>query len=497
MKKLLLLLIVSSFMISCNGQNKDLLEKIDEQILEIKNTIEWNSIKISAEPISEKDLDTDPSAFKEKKAFKASFFDSLKVEVTHLFPNSYFLIDYNEYDLCSLLGYNNLYFDKNPNRLPKFEISKLIYADGSIENAAKAILNNSETMKIPYFKQEHKEQMINSGVWFFQNNSKPIVGIETKLKTNFSNTKDYIVEKNQKIIETDIGNIEIIVFKENEFTYKVPASLEGKIEINALYKNGEYLTVKVSQTFKSTQEIEQLESIIKALEKAKDIVLQGKIKTEKEIDEFLKSEIAQINLEPDMFITHSDYFSAIISKIIISVADEDKVVESLYTYYIDDFFRDRYKETGYVICEDAKSKKKGIIDLGGEWLAKPNYYHLHQTNFVNNYVQGAVNKDEEANSLFWIDKKNKTLLKTNYELCSCPRNHPKLMVVEKSTQGVQKQGVANKETGKLIIPLEYEYITFSEGNIKCEMPDQKGTKIFNDNGIQLPDAPYKELKKIK
>lgn len=487
MKKLLLLTTIFLLISSCNGQNQELQKKIENQISEIENIIELNSVKISADPISEKDLRTDISAFKDKKASTTSFFDSLKIETTSRFPNSYFLIDYDEYKLSSLLGYDNFYFSENPNRKPKFEITKLIYADGTSESADKSILNNTEAKKIPYFEQEEKEQMINSGLYFFQNNSKPIIGIETKVKTNFPTSKDYKIEKNQKIIETDKGNIEVIAWKGNEFTYKAPISLEEKIEINALYKNGKYLTVKGSQTFKSTHEIEKLQNAIKVLEKAKDKVSEGKINTEKELEKYLKSEITQTNLESDGFITHSDYFSATISKVIISIVDEDKPVESLYTYYISKFAQDRYKKTGYTLCEDARTKKMGIVDWRGEWLVKPDYYQLSQTNFVNNYVEVALNEKEGANTLFWIDKTNKTLVRTDYELNSytLQNDHPKLIIVGKITQGVQKLGVADKETGKLIIPLVYESIRFSKGTIVCEMPNQKGIKTFNENGIQI------------
>lgn len=243
MKKLILITTIFLLTISCSGQNQELQKKIENQISEIENIIELNSVKISADPISEKELRTDISAFKDKKASTTSFFDSLKIETTNRFPNSYFLIDYDEYKLSRLLGYDNFYFSENPNRKPKFEITKLIYADGTTESASKSILNNMEANKISYFDQEEKEQMINSGLYFFQNNSKPIIGIETKVKTNFPTSKDYTVEKNQKIIETDKGNIEVIAWKGNEFTYKAPTNLEGKIEINALYKNGKYLTV--------------------------------------------------------------------------------------------------------------------------------------------------------------------------------------------------------------------------------------------------------------
>lgn len=485
----LLFAILLLLIVSCNGKNKELLKKVDDKIAELDSAIKLNSIKISVEPIPEKELSTDITAFKDKSSYNSSFFDSLEIETTSRFPNSFFLIDYDEFELVRLLGFDNFYFNHNPNRKPKFEIQRVMYADGTNENASTAILNKSDAKKIPYFEND---KMINSGLYFFQRNSKPIVGIEAKVITNFTSTKDYYLEKNQKIIKTDKGDIKILEFKNNEFTYNVPATLAEKIEINALYKNGKYLTTKGSQTFESTQQMKQLEELEKALKNAKDKISEGKINSENELLKFLESEPMQSDSQSNGFITKSIYFSATISKIIVSVAQNDKSVESVHTYSIPKFKMGRYKETGYVICEDAKTGKKGIVDWNGKWLVKPIYHDISQHNFVKNYVEVALNENESANTLYWVDKKNKRLVKSNYELNSytLQRDHPRLIIVGKPIRQadggtIDKLGVADSETGKLIIPLEYDHITFSNETIICERSNQKGVKIFNEKGALL------------
>lgn len=483
--KKLLFAILLLLIVACNGKNKELQKKVDDKIAELDRAIELNAIKISVEPIPEKELSTDITAFKDKSNYSSSFFDSLEIETTNRFPNSFFLIDYDEFKLVRSLGFDNFYFNHNPDRKPKFEIQKVMYADGTNENASTAILNKSDAKKIPYFEND---KMINSGLYFFQRNTKPIVGIEAKVITNFTNTKDYYLEKNQKIMKTDQGDIEIVEFKDNEFTFKVPATLAEKIEINALYQNGKYLTTKGSQTFESTHQMKQLEE----LKKAKDKISEGKINSEKELLKFLESEPMQSDSQSKGFVTKSIYFSATISKIIISIAQKDKSVESVHTYSIPKFKMDRYKETGYVICEEAKTQKKGIVDWSGKWLVKPIYHDISQHNFVKNYVQVALNENESANTLYWVDKKNKRLVKSNYELNSytLQRDHPRLIIVGKPIRQadggtIDQLGVADNETGKLIIPLEYDQITFSNETIICERSNQKSVKIFNEKGALL------------
>ncbi|WP_293307053.1 WG repeat-containing protein [Pedobacter sp. UBA5917] len=480
--KKLLAITLLFLMVSCSRRNEELQEKVDDKIAELDSAIALSSVKISVEPIPEDELSTDITAFKDRSNYKPSFFDSLKIETTNRFPNSFFFINYDEFKLVRLLGFDNFYFNNNPDRKPKFEIQKVIYADGTNESASTVILNKSDAKKMPYFEND---KMINSELYFFQKNSRPIVGVEAKVIANFTNTKDYYLEKGQKIIKTDKGDIEIIEFNNNEFTFKVPATLAEKIEINALYKNGKYLTTKGSQSFEFTPQIKLLEE----LKKAKDKISEGKINSENELRKFLESESMQSSSKSNEFVTKSIYFSATISKIIVSIAQKDKSVESLHAYFIPKFKLDRYSETGYAICEDAKTAKKGIIDWNGKWLVKPVYHDISQQNFVKNYVQVALNENEFANALYWVDKKNRRLVKPNYELNSytLQRDHPRLVIVGKPIRQadggtIDQLGVADTETGKLIVPLEYDQITFSDQTIICKRPNQKGIKIFNEKG---------------
>lgn len=55
-------------------------------------------------------------------------------------------------------------------------------------------------MKLPFERKNENIELINSGLYFYQNNCKPVVGVEVKVTTNFPNSKDYTLEKNQKNI---------------------------------------------------------------------------------------------------------------------------------------------------------------------------------------------------------------------------------------------------------------------------------------------------------
>lgn len=483
MKKLVLTILLP-IIFSCNSQNIELQEKIDDQIAELQNIIELNSIKISADPIPEKDLSKSINAFKDKKSYHPSFFDSLNINTGNRFPNSYFHIEYDEYRLSELLGHDNLYFRKNAERLPKFEIQKVFYMDGTNENASSAILTHSESNKIPFYGEEDKEYMVNSGLYFFQKNTKPISAVEIKVITNFANIKDYPIDKNTKTIHTDQGDIEILTFNGNELTYKIPISLSEKVEVNALYKNGKYLNSTGSQSFRSTHEIEKIRDLIKILEVAKDKISKEELNTEKELEQFFKSQVKPKDLKTEEYITHSEYFSATISQAVISTIEADKPIVHTNIYPIHQFLKEQYNETGYVICRDAKSNRKGIIGFDGKWLVEPIYYNISQTNFLKNYVQVALKEGEGSNTTFWIDKKNRRLVKTNYDINSYSLRslHPVLVIMESLNEKLNELGVANNETGELIIPIEFDRIEFSKGTVICTLPNQKTIKIFDETG---------------
>ena len=427
--------------------------------------------------------------FKNKNIYKPSFFNVMNVEITDQFPNSYIYLDFDEQTLCNRLGFDELYFDETTKkRKPKFQIQKVVYANGDVEDSTTALLTNAQIMKIPYESYEQKRDFINSGLYFYQSNCKPIIELEVKVITNFAITKEYILEKNQKSIKIDNFDITIIKLNDNEITYSLPTELAEKIEVNAIYKNGEYLKSTGSQTFESNYKIAQLQSYINTLKKAKIEVLNQKLKTKNELKNFVESNIEKSTMKPDKTTTHSKYFSTKIDKIVFSIFQKDKPVKAVHSYSIRKFQIDRIMETGYELCVDTKTKKMGVIDLNGNWIIQPIYHHLTQESFLRNYIT-EVTEDDNTNIDYWIDKKNKKLIKPDYSFSSeLEGDDSNDLIIVKSNDKSKDHwliGIANKDTGKIIIPIEYQFINYSKGNILCEMPNKKGIKIFNRSGVQI------------
>ena len=482
--KIILIFFTTCFL-SCKGQKTELIENIDQEISETINIINFSSIKISQESIPEKEVKNQAGVFKSKNIYKPSFFDVMDIQVTNECPNSYIFLNLNEQNLCDQLGFDLRYFDEsNKDQKPKFQVQKVIYANGDIEEATKVLLTNEQIMKLPFERENENIEIINSGLYFYLNNYKPVVGVEVKVTTNFPISKDYIVEKNQKTFKIDNIDVSIIKLNDNEITYSIPTELADKIEVNTLYKNGKNLKCIGSQTFSSNYQMAQLKSYIKALEKAKTEVVNQKITTKEEVKRFVEANTEKSTLVPDKTTTFSKYFSTKIDKIVISVLQKNNPVEAIHTYYIPKFQSERIKETGYKICVDTKTKKNGIIGLDGNWIIQPIYHFLHDTNYIKNIVSSET--DESDNDIdCWIDKKNKKLVKLSYETnsYSLAKNHPRLFIVEKNVKGTTKLGIADNETGKLVIPAEYEFITFSNDKILCKLFNQKGIKTFSTRSV--------------
>ncbi len=144
------------FFISCKGQETELIEIIDQDISETIKIINFSSIKIGQESIPEKEVKNQAGVFKSKNTYLPTFFNTMEIEVTNEFPNSYIYLDLNEQLLCDKLGFNLRYFDESTkNQKPKFQIQKLIYANGDIKEATKALLTNEQIMKLT-FKQKNQ-----------------------------------------------------------------------------------------------------------------------------------------------------------------------------------------------------------------------------------------------------------------------------------------------------------------------------------------------------
>lgn len=261
-----------------------------------------------------------------------------------------------------------------------------------------------------------------------------------------------------------------------------------------MYKNGKYLKCTGSQTFTSNYKIAQLKAYINALEKAKIEVVNQKIKTKEEVKSFVEANSEKSTLVPDKTTTFSKYFSTKIDKIVISVLQKAKPVEAIHTYYIPKFKLNKYKELGYEVCADTKAKKMGIIDLDGNWIIQPTYYDLSSLG-SRNYIK-EVTEEDNTNILHWFDKINKKLIKTTYSLTSeiDDKNCKDLLSIKSNDKNKDYwlRGVVNVDSGKIIIPIEYENIKFSNETLLCQMTNKKGTKIFNKSGIQIGFIKYNQ-----
>ena len=289
-------------------------------------------------------------------------------------------------------------------------------------------------------------------------------------------------------------------FSKNYITLTIPRDLKNNLNVHGIHKNGNYLKQKGSFSKSSTLKPEQTEKMLEALYQANKKVEAGEIKTEKELKNYFKEKHSDIKIEPNSSSeTFTVYFSALIEKIDVTLRKTAPKTEQKTMYNTHENYQEKLTRQPFLICEDLKSEKFGIIDLKGDWVVLPQFVKISQHNFIPNHFQAAATEKDNLNEHWYrLDAIEKKLIKVTYEPDVWSKKNRKNMLIVGNPIN-KKEGMLRATDGKIMIPYEYEDLGFREDDfIDAELKDENSRKkgiITDENKIVIP-IEFKYVKDV-
>ncbi|MCQ4142652.1 WG repeat-containing protein [Chryseobacterium sp. EO14] len=353
--------------------------------------------------------------------------------------------------------------------------------------------------------------------------SKMIKKINYQVQIPLEETKIFYVSKSVETIETPFGKIELTGISGSKIQFNVPSVIKEKTLAQALYKYARILRFRNSNNFTlfSNEKIEAYENYIKVLEQTQKLVSSNIINSEEKLEEYLaentpkslknideNSSITQVNME----------FSGPIDKVAFMVTISDSQLRTFQgtadLAYSDD-------EKDYMVAQDFETRKLGILSKNGNWLVQPqfdDYFRKINRRYFTDQI-------DDRENIYHFNPKTNIIAKVDYRLNEYTIFLDKYVKIETHVNGLK--GLAEVETGKIVLPMEHSFLNLEEGkfwhlkkeekegvldvNFKVIMPitydgidvedgyifvkKKHGNRIdaYNENGKNLINGKFNEI----
>ena len=479
-KYLLVLSVV--FFSSCMAQSKkDLLAKIDDDINNLKGIIKLSDTRIMITAgTTEKFSAEKASNFQSTRTEAVSdsalyrFFKNLEVSTSLQYPFNMISLDKDEYDLLTLMGEESSYFLHNADMEPAYRPQKFTFLDGTETNKGYLTRDSiaKKHTKIEKDKGEDYEFVDEEGMndlekyiykasSFNENialmSSKPIRSIQYKISLPVASKTLYKVSPNSPEVKTPYGIIRLDTIVGNQVHCSLPdVENDRDIKIQAYYKDGRVLAEKgsSSNTEITPAKRKLYENYINILEKAKDGVKADEIKTEKDLDKWLKAHApaALSDAEKGSRKTAIYTFAGPVSSVGFSVSDS---VPQMKNFDVDYTFKYDEAPGEYFLAMDFAKQKAGFLNKEGKWVIQPQFNeHFRKLNRYYYWDQYG-----DVDNTYWINYKTQTVEKVAYKIDDTEIFDGRYVKIEPRTNGLN--GIADINTGKIVLPMEYDNLKFT------------------------------------
>jgi len=527
---------------SCVAQSKkDLIEKIDDDINGLKTIIKISETRIMITAATTEKFSPDQqSNFESDNTKKVSdsvlnkFFTNRSVNNSLLYPYNIIALDKDEYDLLELMGEKSTYFMDNADMEPVYAPQRFVFLDGTETN--KGFLTRDSIAKkhtkIEKDKGEDYEFVDEKGmnelekyIWkassFDYNiavlSPKPIKSIQFKISLPLASKTLYKVSVASPEVKTPYGIIRLDTIVGNQVHCSLPdVENDRDIKIQAYYKDGRVLSQKgsSSNTEITPAKRKLYEDYIKILDKAKEQVNADAIKTEKDLEKWLKSNApaALADAEKGNRKKVIYTFAGPVSSVGFSVSDSLPQMRTFNATYNLDY---EEGDGGYFLAMDFAKEKAGFINKEGKWVIQPQFNkHFRK---LNQYFYW--DQYDNVDNTYWINYKSQKVEKVSYKIDESEIYDGKYVKIEPRVNG--DNGVVNAITGQIVLPMEYDNVKFKnskywwvlkngmEGvldrNFKIILPlkyddidiDGDYFKVKENNQVNIFDASGKNLTQNK
>lgn len=492
---------------SCMAQSKkDLIEKIDDDINSLNSIIKLSETRIMiSAATTEKFSPEKQSNFESDYTKKVSdsvlnkFFQNRSVNNSLLYPYNIIALDKDEYDLLRLMGEESNYFMHNADMEPVYAPQKFVFLDGTETN--KGFLTRDSIAKkhtkIEKDKGEDYEFVDEEGmnelekyIWkasSFNDNiavmsPKPIKSIQFKISLPLASKTLYKVSVASPEVKTPYGIIRLDTIVGNQVHCSLPAVENDRdIKIQAYYKDGRVLSQKGSS---SNTEITPAKrklygEYITILEKAKERVKADEIKTEKDLEKWLKSNApaALADAEKGNRKKVIYTFAGPVSSVGFSVSDSVPQMRNFNATYNLDYDEG---DGGYFLAMDFAKEKAGFINKEGKWVIQPQFNkHFRK---LNQYFYW--DQYDDVDNTYWINYKSQKVEKVPYKIDESQIYDGRYVKIEPRVNG--DNGVVNAVTGQIVLPMEYENVKFKNNKYWWVLKNGKEGVLDRNFKIILP-----------
>lgn len=484
---------------SCMAQSqKDLVAKIDKDIKSLEAIMRMSDTRISLTTGNSQTFSPDNERnFEQDRTKKVSdtalhqFFKKLRISSDLQYPYNMIALHKGEFDLLKLMGEESSYFMQNADMEPVFKPIKAVFLDGSENTNGFLTYNDIATKHTKTEKEDGKsydfvdestmselEKYIYKGSSFSDNlailSPKPIKSLSYEIKLPTAKKTQYRLSSNKSEIKTPLGLIRLDTIAGNQVYCSIPDTDNDRdIQIQAYYKDGRALVKKgsSSNTELTPQKRKFYLAYIDVLDKAKNAIKSEEIKTDKELEKWLKNHapVGDKNvLENRKSVVYT--FAGPVTELSFSVSDSIPEMKTFNINYELVYQRD---ETYFTAIDFAK-QKVGLLNTAGKWIVQPQF----DENFRSQNKYFYWDQYNNHQNTYWLNHQTQKIQKVNYQINDEEVYNGKYVIIEPKTNGLR--GVVNAITGNVAVPMEYDNIKLKEGKYWwVKKGDQEGVLDAN------------------
>ncbi len=328
--------------------------------------------------------------------------------------------------------------------------------------------------------------------------SKYIDSIEVQVSYAYPIMKEILVLQKETKTELPDGSLVVAGISGNTVSLQYPNNMHEKIvAVEGVHESDNYLvsTGSSGSTRPTEEMIAYLKCFNNTLSTAVDKIENKEIDAKEVLRSFLLQNVAQAPKNDQLRLQRFQFSGTVKkAKIYVQTGVSEEINRSLVLKKSEG---DQKPTNGYYLAIDKQTQKKGLVDDTGEWAIRPQYENLLM---MNDYYYSGGYKDN-FNQLYWLNTKENKLEHVSYVLDEAQIYPDNLVNIEKITNG--PEGVINAKTGRMIIPMKYDYIRPQEGffitdlNNKEGLYDKKGRNILPEifNSIAISDDFFYVSKK--
>lgn len=359
----------------CSQGKKNDIEQtraeLEEYIGESENMIDLARLEFSVKPVqanSNKAFDEkDEHNFTDQQTQYLSIDDFLSTVNKDFFmttevgkPKSFVSISLNLLEANELLGLGDG-VDEVYAVAPQFKPSILHFWDGTSADAKYKADKNAEELEYNHFLVDA---------------IKPIRSVDFDVEFRHHTSTPYRLDSSHPKVK--IGNdwIEMKNNAEGEVKLSYPKSLSEKLnDVQAFYKNDRAFKKSGSSSYNisSAQTIIWLEKSLPVYKEAIALIDQHKLKTDQEVDAFLKSKLPKKPAEDAQMEFAKYYFTGPVNYIMVYVKNDkpQNVTKKVNVKLLKQI--EAIGKEGYFTAVDGAEELKGIVNVNGDWIINPIY----------------------------------------------------------------------------------------------------------------------------